>query len=172
MEQQELTALIADIVREKLQTDQAHDFTGRPIATKPVLTLKTAKMLLTYGEEKAASIGVPMVITLVDDGGNIKAQHRMDNSLLASIAISAEKAYAALALRASTEEAAKTILPGQPLYGLQDTHPGKFCLFGGGVPLFFQGTCIGAVGVSGGTVEQDVSVAECIREKAEKSGIR
>lgn len=172
MEQQELAALIAGMVREKLQTDQADDFTDRPVATKPVLSLEIAKMLLTCGEEKAASIGVPMVITLVDDGGNIKAQHRMDDSLLASIAISAEKAYAALALRSSTEEAAKTILPGQPLYGLQDTHPGKFCLFGGGIPLFYRGACIGAVGVSGGTVAQDVSVAEWIKEKAEESGLR
>ena len=106
-----------------------------------------------------------MVITIADDAGNVKAQHRMDGSLLASVAISAEKAYTAAALQTSTAEAAASILPGQPLYGLQNTHPGKFCVFGGGVPLFYQGYCIGAVGVSGGTVAQDISVAEAVAEE-------
>lgn len=130
------------------------------------MTLEKAKLLLSRGEEKAIAIGVPMVITIVDDGGNVKAQHRMDGSLLASIAISYEKAYTAIAIQSSTEAAAKTILPGQPLYGLQDTHPGRFCLFGGGIPVKNDdGTVyIGAIGVSGGTVEQDVSVAKYILE--------
>lgn len=128
------------------------------------MTLEKAKQLIARGEEKAEAMGVPMVITVVDDGGNIKAQHRMDGSLLAGIAISYEKAYTAIALQCSTEEAASTILPGQSLYGLQNTHPGKFCLFGGGVPLKSEDghTCIGAVGVSGGTVEQDIAVASYI----------
>lgn len=148
MDQQALVNQITAALRDTLKKD--------------CLTLERAKYLLARGEEKAQAIGVPMVITIVDDGGNLKAQHRMDGSLLASIAISQEKAYTAIALQSSTEDAAKTILPGQPLYGLQDTHPGKFCLFGGGIPIWSGGACIGAVGVSGGTVEQDISVAEYI----------
>lgn len=123
------------------------------------MTLKEALRLIEKGEAAAVSIGVPMVITVVDDGGNLVAVHRMDDSLLASISISHSKAYTAAALRAPTEEAAKTILPGQPLYGLQQTHPGRFCIFGGGIPIIRSGRCIGAIGVSGGTVEQDVTVA-------------
>lgn len=130
------------------------------------MTLERAKLLLARGEEKAAAIGVPMVITVVDDGGNVKAQHRMDGSLLAGIAISYEKAYTSIAIQSSTENAASSVLPGQSLYGLQDTHPGKFCLFGGGIPVRSGDghTCIGAVGVSGGTVEQDIAVAKYILE--------
>ena len=123
------------------------------------MTLREALQIIEKGEEIAVSIGVPMVITVVDDGGNLIAVHRMDDSLLASISISYSKAYTAAALRAPTGEAAKTILPGQPLYGLQETHPGKFCIFGGGIPILRDGRCIGAVGVSGGSVEQDEAVA-------------
>lgn len=127
--------------------------------TRGRMTLKEALQMIGKGEEIAVSIGVPMVITVVDDGGNLVAVHRMDDSLLASISISYSKAYTAAALRAPTEEAADTILPGQPLYGLQQTHPGKFCIFGGGIPIMQDGHCIGAIGVSGGSVEQDVAVA-------------
>ncbi len=121
--------------------------------------LALARRLIEQGEEMAESMQVPMVLTVVDDGGNVVALHRMDDSLLASIAISHAKAYTAAALRLSTAEAAQAVLPGQPLYGLQETHPGKFCLFGGGEPIMVDGRCIGGLGVSGGTVEQDMAVA-------------
>lgn len=124
------------------------------------LSLKDALLMIQKGEEMAESIHVPMVISVVDDGGNLVAMHRMDDSLLASISISCSKAYTAAALRAPTEEAAKSILPGEPLYGLQQTHPGRFCIFGGGIPIIRNGRCIGALGVSGGTVEQDMAVAK------------
>lgn len=124
------------------------------------VTLITALSFIAKGEAKAAEIGVPMTFTVVDEGGNIVAMHRMDDSLLASISVSYSKAYTAAALRSSTAEAAKTILPGQSLYGLQNTHPGQFCLFGGGVPIVAKGRCIGGLGVSGGTAEQDTDVAK------------
>lgn len=123
------------------------------------LTLDDAKLIIQRGEEKAASISVPMVISIVDEGGNLIAMHRMDDALLASIAISRQKAYTALSLKTATSDIARSVLPGQPLYGLENTHPGDFCLFGGGIPVIRHGRCIGAVGVSGGTVEQDTLVA-------------
>ncbi len=123
------------------------------------LSLKDALLMIQKGEEMAESIHVPMVISVVDDGGNLVAMHRMDDSLLAGISISCSKAYTAAALRSPTEEAAKRILPGESLYGLQQTHPGRFCIFGGGIPIMRNGRCIGALGVSGGTVEQDMAVA-------------
>lgn len=123
------------------------------------MTLEEALTIIKRGEEMAKSLHVPMVFTVVDEGGNLTAMHRMDDSLLAAISVSHSKAYTAAALRTSTDEAAKAILPGQPLYGLQETHPGKFCLFGGGIPLIRNGRLTGALGVSGGTVEQDIAVA-------------
>ena len=123
------------------------------------LCLKEALRLIEKAEKMAESIHVPMVITVVDQGGNMVAMHRMDDSLLASISISYSKAYTAAALRAPTEDAARDILPGQPLYGLQQTHPCRFCIFGGGLPIMKHGSLIGGLGVSGGTVEQDMAVA-------------
>lgn len=121
--------------------------------------LKLALKLIKRGEEMAAKIQVPMVLTVVDGGGNMVAMHRMDDSLLAAVSISCSKAYTAAALRLPTEEAARSILPGEALYGLQNTHPGRFCIFGGGIPIMAKGRCIGGLGVSGGTVEQDICVA-------------
>lgn len=126
---------------------------------KERMGLNLALELIKRGEEMALKIQVPMVITVVDDGGNIVAMHRMDDSLLASISISHSKAFTAAAIRTPTHEAAKTILPGESLYGLQQTHPGRFCIFGGGMPVMSNGRCIGGLGVSGGSVEQDMAVA-------------
>lgn len=124
------------------------------------MSLELALKMIRRGEEMAEKINIPMVITVVDEGGNVVALHRMDDSLLASISISYSKAYTAAALRSPTEEAAKSILPGEPLYGLQQTHPGRFCIFGGGIPIIANGRCIGGLGVSGGSVQQDMAVAQ------------
>lgn len=137
---------IADMIIHALRTDR--------------MSLNKALKLIARGEEKAKALGVSMVFTVIDDGGNMVAMHRMDDALLASISVSYSKAYTAAALRASTKAAAETILPGQLLYGLQNTHPGQFCLFGGGVPVYEKGHFVGGLGVSGGTVEQDTMVAE------------
>ncbi len=134
-------------------------------AGKEQLNLERAKELISIGEKKAVEIGVPMVLAVVDEGGNLVALHRMDGSLLASLSIAQAKAFTALALQISTEEAAASILPGQSLYGLQNTHPGQFCLFGGGIPVFSGKNCIGAVGVSGGTAKQDTAVAKAMLQE-------
>ena len=101
-----------------------------------------------------------MVIAVVDEGGNLKAQHRMDGASLAAIEVSLSKAFSAAATNTSTAELAKQCQPGEPLYGLQSTHNGRIVIFGGGVPLHADGQLIGAVGTSGGTVAEDVIVAE------------
>ena len=119
------------------------------------LGLQKALEMIRRAEQMSLEIQVPMAISVVDEGGNLIAFHRMDDSLLASIAVSQSKAYTAAALRCS-----KMILPGEALYGLQNTHPGRFCLFGGGVPVMVNGRCIGGLGISGGTAEQDTAVAE------------
>lgn len=126
------------------------------------ITLRDALLLIELGKEKALESGVSMVITVVDSGGNIIAQQRMDNAFIGSIAISHSKAYTAAALQISTDELAGSVLPGQPLYGLAETGGGHFCVFGGGIPIMKKGRCIGGLGVSGGTLEQDLCVARHI----------
>lgn len=124
-----------------------------------IITLREALMLIDSGKEKALELAVPMVIAIVDSGGNLIAQQRMDNALIGSIQISQAKAYTAAVLQNATEELAGAVLPGQPLYGLPEAGGGRFCVFGGGIPIMRKGRCIGGLGVSGGTVAQDTHVA-------------
>ncbi|MDR1550142.1 MAG: heme-binding protein [Hungatella sp.] len=126
------------------------------------ITLRDTLHLIELGKEKALESGISMVIAVVDSGGNLIAQQRMDNAFIGSIAISLSKAYTAAALQISTEELAGSVLPGQPLYGLPETGGGHFCVFGGGIPIMRKGRCIGGLGVSGGTLEQDLCVAKHI----------
>lgn len=121
--------------------------------------LSKAKIMLEAAERKAMEIGVPMVIAVVDMGGNLVAQHRMNGSLLASVSISLDKAYTAVALKMSTHEAAALVVPGQDLFGLNTTVGGRLVVFGGGFPILENGTMIGGLGVSGGSVEDDMNVA-------------
>lgn len=128
------------------------------------LTLKTAKEIIDKAEKKASQMQVSAVITIVDEGGNLVAAHRMDDSLLISISASFNKAYTAIALRMPTEKLYDLVLPGKPFYGLESIEIGKLCVFGGGIPIVINGRYIGGIGVSGGTIEQDVLIAESALE--------
>jgi len=125
------------------------------------ITLDTAKELINAAEAKAEEIDNPMVITVANDEGNLIAQHRMDDAWLASVSISRNKAYTSAALDMPTHELAEPSEPGNSLYGLQTTDEGRIVIFGGGYPLLDEeGDVVGAFGVSGGAVEQDMEVAE------------
>jgi uncharacterized protein GlcG (DUF336 family) len=124
------------------------------------LNLKITKEIIEKAEKKAEEIGVAAVITVVDEGGNLIAAHRMDNSMLISISASLNKAYTAIAVKMPTEKLYDLVLPGKPFYGLESIESGKICVFGGGIPIAKNGRFIGAIGVSGGTVEQDILIAE------------
>ena len=80
-----------------------------------VIGLDVALELISAAKEKAMEIGVPMVIAVVDAGGNLVAQHRMDGALLVSIEISVNKAYTAVAVQMPTHELSTVSQPGQPL---------------------------------------------------------
>ncbi len=134
---------------------------GPELDTKEIgIQLTMAKKIIAAAEKKARAIGVPMVITVVDTGGNPVAQHRMDGALLASISISQDKAYTAVALRMPTDQAAQATQPGQQLYGLNTTNNGRIVIFGGGLPVYINGVLAGGIGVSGGSVDQDITVAQ------------
>lgn len=124
------------------------------------MNLELAKRIIAASEAKAQEIGVPMVIAVVDSGGNLVALHRQDGALLASVDIAQNKAYTAVALKMPTAQVASLVQPGQPLYGLEVTNTGRMVVFGGGIPLWKGERVIGAIGVSGGSVEDDIQVAE------------
>lgn len=133
------------------------------------LDLKTAKKLAEFAEEKAKEINVPMVISVVDAGGNIMLMERMEDSLLASIDISLNKAYTAVSLKMPTETVAELCRPGDPLYGIQNTNNNRIVTFGGGIPFMYKGKVVGALGISGGSVEEDLCVAKYAMESILKT---
>ncbi|KAB1185495.1 MULTISPECIES: heme-binding protein [Haloferax] len=133
------------------------------------VTLEVAKQLVDAAEEKAAEIDVPMCIAVMDDAANLVAFHRMDDALLASIDIAQDKAYTAVSLKLDTETVWEVSQPGESLYGLGNTNDGRIITFGGGIPLEVDGTVVGGIGVSGGSAEEDVTVASAAVEAFESS---
>jgi uncharacterized protein GlcG (DUF336 family) len=97
---------------------------------------------------------------VVDAGGHLVAFLRQDGALLGSINLALGKAVTARIFDKKTSELATLAQPGRPLFGIQESNEGKVVIFGGGVPVILDGTIVGAVGASAGTVEQDIAVAE------------
>lgn len=124
------------------------------------VTAKIAQQMIAAAEKKADKIGVPMVIAVVDQGGNLVAQLRQDDALLVSIDLALNKAYSAVAAKMSTETLGTVSQPGGPLYGIHTADNGRIVIFGGGLPIEENGKIVGAIGVSGGSVEQDTACAE------------
>lgn len=123
------------------------------------LNLDIAKKMAESVEIKAREIGIPIVFSVVDLGGNLVLLHRMDESLLGSIDISIDKAYTALAFKMPTDKISELIIPGNDLYGLQYSNRGRVTSIGGGYPLRCNNKIIGGIGVSGGTVAEDMDIA-------------
>lgn len=124
------------------------------------IELDTAKELIDAAERRAEEMGLKMVVTVANSEGNLVAQHRMDGAWLASVNISRNKAYTAVALKQPTDALAEPSQPGESLYGLQTTDDNRIVVFGGGFPLRRDGEIVGAIGASGGEVEQDMEVAQ------------
>lgn len=124
------------------------------------ISLDDALDLIAAAKKHAEKINMPMVIAVVDAGGNLVAQQRMDGALLVSVDISRNKAYSAVAVKMPTHELAGAAQPGQPLFGIHSTDGGRIVIFGGGFPLLSKDVLIGGIGVSGGSVEDDMACAE------------
>jgi uncharacterized protein GlcG (DUF336 family) len=124
------------------------------------LTLSEARSLIAAGEKKAHELGIPYNIAVVDAGGGLIAHVRMDGAWLGSVDISIHKAWTARAFDMSTEDLAKMSQSGKPLFGINSTNHDKVVIFGGGSPVKVGDTVVGAVGASGGTVDQDLKVAQ------------
>jgi uncharacterized protein GlcG (DUF336 family) len=124
------------------------------------ISLADARVVLEAALGKAAEIGQPMNVAVVDDGGHLLAFARQDGAIRAGIDIAVRKARTAALMAMTTEDLGVSAAPGGPLYGIEVTN-GGMVVFGGGVPLTGAGGEVaGAIGVSAGTVEQDVTVAQ------------
>jgi uncharacterized protein GlcG (DUF336 family) len=122
--------------------------------------LDDAKRMLAAAEVKAKSFGIAYNIAVVDAGGHLLAFVRQGGALIGSIDLAIDKAATARIFDKATSDLARMSQPGAPLYGIQETNVGKVVIFGGGIPVTLNGSIVGAVGASAGTVEQDVAVAD------------
>ena len=125
------------------------------------MPLSSSQALAVIGaaEAKASAMGVPVIIAVVDAGVHLKAFTRMDGAVLASIDIALKKARTAALFQSNSEAVWEYCKPGAPAPGLELTN-GGLAPFGGGIPLkSAAGELLGAVGVSGGAVAQDMEIA-------------
>ncbi|AHE52930.1 GlcG/HbpS family heme-binding protein [Sphingomonas sanxanigenens] len=123
------------------------------------LTLSDAKQMLEAAEAKAADIGIPYNIAVVDAGGALIAFARQDGALEGSIDLAIGKAKTARMFDKTTEYLAELAQPGAPLFGIEQSNGGHIVIFGGGLPITIDDEIVGAVGTSAGSVEQDIAVA-------------
>lgn len=126
------------------------------------ITIESAQKLIEAAVAKAKESGVPQSVAVLDEGGLLKAFCRMDGASLVSIEVAQNKAYTALVGMSSGEffESIKSdpaLLAGVP-------HIPRIAIFGGGFPICIGGAVVGGIGVSGGTVEQDIACAQSALE--------
>ena len=115
------------------------------------MSLKLAQALAAKVEERAESLGMRVVTAIADEAGHPKLVRSMDGAYIGSLDVAVNKAYTSIAFQMSTAALGELSQPGAPLYGIQHTN--------GGDPLMVNGKIIGALGVSGGTAEQDTALA-------------
>ena len=125
-----------------------------------MVSLQDARRVIAAAEKKAAEIGQPMNIAVADAGGNLVSHVRMDNAWLGSIDISIKKAYTSRAFDIATKDLAEHCQSGKQFFGIHASNDGRVMIFAGGIPLKRGGKVVGAIGVSGGSGEQDHAVAE------------
>lgn len=154
---------IRQSVKNSMKTDEIAQGAGNPDFVPdddPKKLLTIAKRMAAASRVKARQMGVPIVFSAVDLGGNLAYYERMEDSLLASIDISQNKAYTANALKCPTSVVQDLAKEDSPLFGIQFTNDSRIVTFGGGYPLIVDGVQIGAIGVSGGTADEDMAIAE------------
>jgi uncharacterized protein GlcG (DUF336 family) len=122
--------------------------------------LDDARRIVAAAEKKATEIGQPMNIAVADEGGNIVTHVRMDGAWIGSIDIAMKKAYTSRAFDISTKDLAAESQSGKQFFGIHASNDGRVMIFAGGIPLERDGKIVGAIGVSGGTGDQDHAVAE------------
>lgn len=123
------------------------------------ITLEIAELAIAAAKKMAWEIDIPMNIAIVDEGANLLLFCRMDKAWLGSMDIAIKKAKTARFFNMESGEIGKLSQPGGPLYQVEISNGGLIS-FPGGIPLKNkEGKVVGAIGVSGGSVDQDYKVA-------------
>ncbi|MET3290702.1 heme-binding protein [Brevibacillus fluminis] len=126
-----------------------------------LLDQKRSALLVEKALSEGMRLGIFISVAVVDEAAHLLAFSRHKEAEIVSITLAQDKAYTALVNRMSTAQLGKMCEPGAELYGLQHNLGGRMVIFGGGVPIRDgHNRLIGAIGVSGGTVEEDIRCAE------------
>lgn len=128
------------------------------------MNLQLATALIEKVEQKAISMRMAIVVAVSDASGRPIAIHCMDGAYMGSFDVALNKTFTSTAFQMSTSKLGELAQPGESLYGIQFTNEGKIVIFGGGEPLYVNGQMVGAIGVSGGSAEQDTALASYGKE--------
>jgi uncharacterized protein GlcG (DUF336 family) len=125
----------------------------------PVITLALAAQMTAAAIEQAAEVGALVSAAVVDAGGHLVHFQRMDGAEIAGPTLAVDKAFTAVAHRVETGKLTSLAVPGGELAGLAANGGGRYVVFGGGLPCWYGDRVVAGIGVSGGSVEQDVRCA-------------
>ena len=124
------------------------------------LDITDANALIGAARAAAQGIAVPMCIAVTDEAGNLIAFERMDGAKIPSVQIAIDKAFTAAGIRKGTDVLGEASQPGKPVFGISSTLGGRMTTIAGGLPVIVEGATIGAIGISSGSPDQDLHVAQ------------
>ncbi len=133
--------------------------------------LTFAKNVAERIEAEALRTKVPVAVCVIDAHGNTVLTHRMSGAPAFSTELSERKAYTSALVRMRTAELFPLVQPGRELFSLLAVSQGRYCAMGGGAPLISQGEVVAGIGVSGGTVEQDVAILEAALQRVAATAV-
>jgi len=149
MDEEQLTQIIRDVLA-KQGGKIMNDLFDRHMMEK----------VIDAAVDRANELKVGVSICLMDQATTVQMFYHMPNANLVSSTLAPKKAWSAIAMKEPTKDISKDIQPGAPLYQMETMLDGKLVSFPGGIPLILNGTAIGAIGVSGGLIEEDQSICE------------
>ncbi|WP_335993398.1 GlcG/HbpS family heme-binding protein [Fusobacterium polymorphum] len=157
--------IVYKFIQEKVMVKYVMELVSEKLSSIDMdnnLSLEKARKIIRAGERKAKEMNIAAVFAVVNPEGNLIIEERMDNAILVSVEVAYKKAYTAAALKLNTEDLTALVQPGAMFYGLQSDP--KYIVFGGGMLLKVDGKIVGAVGVSGGSAQEDMEIAKaCVK---------
>ena len=158
--------VVYKFIQEKIMIKYVIELISEKLSsTENNLSLEKARKIIRAGEKKAKEMNLSAVFAVVNSEGSLIIEERMDNAILVSVEVAYKKAYTAAALKLNTQDLTALVQPGAMFYGLQSDP--KYIVFGGGMLLKVDGKIVGAIGVSGGSAQEDIEIAKACVEAFE-----
>ena len=155
--------VVYKFIQEKIMIKYVIELISEKLSsTENNLSLEKARKIIRAGEKKAKEMNLSAVFAVVNSEGNLIIEERMDNAILVSVEVAYKKAFTAAALKLNTQDLTALVQPGAMFYGLQSDP--KYIVFGGGMLLKVDGKIVGAIGVSGGSAQEDIEIAKACVE--------